>query len=97
MAREQKSVVVLKVGDPITDSLNYGDSVYCVEANATKYVTLARGLVPGTFADLEDSTATASLITKLDTDGANATLPTDDPLSAGALWSNVGIVTVSAG
>ena len=97
MAREQKSIVVLKVGDPITDSLGYGDAVYCVEANATKYVTLANGLVPSTFAGLPDSSVTTSLLTKLSTDGSNGELPTTDPVVAGALWSNLGIVTVSAG
>ena len=31
------------------------------------------------------------------TDGSGTALPTADPAIAGALWSNAGIVTVSAG
>ena len=33
----------------------------------------------------------------LKTDGSGAALPTSDPAVAGALWANVGVVTVSAG
>ena len=97
MAKEQKNIVVQLVGDLIHESLGYGDSVYCVEANTTKYVTTSRSDSPGTFADLPDSAVTTELATKLATDGSNAELPTSDPVVAGALWSNVGIVTVSAG
>ena len=49
---------------------------------------------------IAESTAMAVVmadILKLNTDGSNAALPTSDPASAGALWSNAGIVTVSAG
>ena len=47
-----------------------------------------------------ENTANAAItilaIDKLNIDGANATLPTADTAVAGALWSNSGIVTVSA-
>lgn len=66
-------------------------------ADVDKPVSTAQATADAAIGTAAASDATTKANARMATDGSNAALPTSDPAVAGALWNNLGVVTVSAG
>ena len=52
MAREQRNIVVQTIGEQIRVGLKFGDTVYCIDADATRTINTRLVESPSTFEDM---------------------------------------------